>query len=128
MKRAVVAIVNHDSYILLGKKIKKEKKFFSERWYIPGETLEDGETDEQGLIRGVKEEAGIDIIVGKYLATHHTITPTEVKWYECFAKTYDIKAGSDLTEVKWTPKNEVLKYIDYQIPLLPQKILNYFKK
>ena len=49
MKRAVVAIVNHDSYILLGKKIKKEKKFFSERWHIPGETLEDGETDEQGL-------------------------------------------------------------------------------
>jgi len=43
--------------------------YMSGKWHVPGETLEDGETDEQGLIRGIMEEAGVEVRPGKYLGS-----------------------------------------------------------
>ena len=62
MKRAVVALVEHEGKILLGKKRQDSEGFFAGKWHIPGETMEDDETDEEALIRGMREEAGIEII------------------------------------------------------------------
>lgn len=51
-----VIIVNKDGRILAGK-----RKGFVPKFSIPGGSLEPGETFEEGAIREVKEEAGLDI-------------------------------------------------------------------
>lgn len=127
-RKAVVALINYDGNILLGKKLDGAEGFLSGKWHIPGETLENGETDEEGLIRGIMEEAGIEIKVSKYLASHRTPKHTLVKWYECEALTYNIRAGSDLSGVRWVPKSEVIGMCnDRAKTLWPQQIQEYFR-
>lgn len=127
-RKAVVALVNYNGNILLGKKLDGAEGFLSGRWHIPGETLEKGETDEEGLLRGIMEEAGIEIGILKYLASHRTPKNTLVKWYECEALTYDIRAGSDLSEVRWVPKSRVIEMCnDGAKTLWPKQIQEYFR-
>jgi len=127
-KRALVAIVNFGGKILIGKKKTSSPKFLAGEWHIPGETAEAEETDEEVLIRGVKEEAGLDIRVGGYIASH--ITPTskrEAKWYECFADTDRITIGSDLEDAKFVQRKEVLKICSRRAySLWPKEIIDYF--
>lgn len=127
-RRAVVALINHNGKILLGRKRDGTEGLLSGKWHIPGETLEEGESDEEGLVRGMMEEAGITIKVLRYLAYHHTPKQTLVKWYECEALTFDIRAGSDLSEVRWVSRGEVMGMChNGKESLFPSEILEYFK-
>lgn len=125
---AVVAIINYQDKILIGKKRTDSKKFLAGKWHIPGETVERNEEDEQALIRGIKEETGLDIIVGRYIASH--ITPTsksEARWYECFSQTDKVTPGSDLEELKWVDKKKVLSMCsDKAVSLWAKKVIDYF--
>jgi|GEM_PF-629413 len=129
-KRALAAIVNFEGKILVGKKKTFSNKFLAGEWHIPGETAKENETDEETLIRGIKEEAGINIKVGNYIASH--LSPTskkEVKWYECFADNENIIAGSDLEDAKFVAKSEVLNICSKKAySLWPREIINYFKE
>jgi len=107
-RKAVAAIVVHKGKILIGKKRKGSEGTISGKWHIPGETLREGETDEQGLIRGIMEEAGIKIKPGKYLGSHKTPKSTVVNWYECESLTQDITAGSDLEGIMWVSLGKVI--------------------
>jgi ADP-ribose pyrophosphatase YjhB (NUDIX family) len=109
VKHAVVGVVVYNGKILLGKKRKDSTKFLAGEWHVPGETVEDNETDEQALIRGIKEEAGIEIKVGRYLGTHTTPTSQrEARWYECSALSDNVKASSDLEDIRWVDRREVM--------------------
>jgi len=109
-RRAVVGVVWYDGEILLAKKRPDSEGFLAGEWHIPGETLESGETDEQGLMRGIREEAGVEIVVGKVISSYSTpIKHTFVTWYECRALSEEIKAGSDVDEVKWAGLEEALR-------------------
>jgi 8-oxo-dGTP pyrophosphatase MutT (NUDIX family) len=127
---AVVAIINYQNKILIGKKKSDSEKFMKGLWHIPGETVKDGETDEEALKRGVKEETGLDITVGKYISS--SITPTsksEARWYECFCNTDKIIPGSDLEKLAWIDKEDVLYLLSLQvISLWPKEIMNYFSE
>jgi ADP-ribose pyrophosphatase YjhB (NUDIX family) len=125
---AVVAIINYNGKILIGKKKSDSQKFLKGKWHIPGERVEEGESDQQALIRGMKAETGLDIKVGKYLCS--SITPTsktKARWYECFANTDNVTAGEDLEELKWIRKGNVLLECDKEAVLIfPKKIIHYF--
>lgn len=125
---AVIGIINYNGKVLVGKKRRDSNKFLAGEWHIPGETIEDGETDEDALIRGFQEEAGLEIRVGKYLSSHTTPTSKkEAKWYECFSKTDKVIPGSDLEKVEWILKNKVLKICSKKAySLWPKEILDYF--
>ena len=125
-REAVVALINYEGRILLGKKLDRAEGFLKGKWHVPGETLEDGETDEEGLIRGIREEAGIEIKVSKYLASHQTPKHTLVKWYECEALTYEIHPGSDLERVEWISRSEVPRYCGEGCRLWHEEIKEYF--
>ena len=128
-RRALVAIVNFNGKILVGKKRKDSSKFLAGEWHIPGETSEANETDEEALIRGIREEAGLQIKVGNYLASH--VTPTskrEARWYECFAQSNKLIIGSDLEDAKFVDRKEVLNICGKKVySFWPEKIIEYFR-
>lgn len=105
---AVVAVVNNNGKILLARKRPDSSKFFAGLWHVPGETLRDGESDSNGLIRGIMEEAGILIEVGDYIGKHTTPSHREARWYECRAHTYLVTPGGDVDQLRWAFKLEVL--------------------
>lgn len=115
--------------ILVGKKRRDSSKFLAGEWHIPGETSEGDETDEATLIRGIKEEAGLDIKVGNYITSH--ITPTskrEARWYECFSESDKLVIGSDLEDAKFVERNEVLNICGERVySFWPKEIIKYFR-
>lgn len=54
-------ILSKDNKILLGKKDPEKGGVYSDCWHIPGGGIYPNETKEEGLIREVREEVGIDI-------------------------------------------------------------------
>jgi len=58
--------------------------------------LEDGESDRDGLKRGIQEETGLDVEVLEFICQHITPKGTEVSWYRCRARTLDIREGGRL--------------------------------
>ncbi|HIJ98387.1 TPA: NUDIX hydrolase [archaeon] len=127
-KKAVIAVVkNNSGKFLLGRKRRDSEKFLSGKWHIPGETLHDLESDVDGLKRCAREEAGIKIKVGKYLGSHFTPSGKLANWYECFAVTEDIRAGSDLAECGWFEKREVASICGERlISIWPEGVREYF--
>ncbi|MBU1159772.1 NUDIX domain-containing protein [Patescibacteria group bacterium] len=127
VREAVAAVVRCNNKILVVKKNEGSEGFLSGKWHIPGETLEEDEDDVTGLLRGIKEEAGIEIAVIRYLSSSTTPRGTIVRWYECIPLTMDIIAGSDVSDAKWALKDEVKNICDDEaISLWPKEIKRYF--
>ena len=63
------AIIVRDQKVLL---IKRSKQEDSEpgKWCTPNETLNEGESPESAVVRGVKEELGMSFVVSKRLFDH----------------------------------------------------------
>ncbi len=58
--------------IIKDRKVLYARSFNKDKWYTPGGKRESGETDEQALVREIKEELSIDII------------PSTIKYYGVF--------------------------------------------
>ena len=125
-RRAVIAIVCYEGKYLIGRKRADSSKFLAGQWHIIGENLEDGESDISALVRGIQEEAGINISVGKYLAAGITPTGKGAHWYECFAQSNELRIGSDLEDARWVTRDELLKFCEERITSWPQEIHSYF--
>jgi ADP-ribose pyrophosphatase YjhB (NUDIX family) len=127
MEGAVVAIVNYHGKILVGKKKTDSLKFLAGKWHIPGETVLSGEDDKAALIRGIREEAGIGIIIGDYIGKSKTPSSKEARWYECFAHTDHVVASSDLEDILWLRKEFVLPFLDMEVKKFwPKELVSYF--
>ena len=122
---AAVAIVEYKGKILLGKKI-HSKSLLSKTWHIPGGKKRPEETYAQALIREIEEEANIKIQVLN-LIDEFSNKEMRVKWYICRPQTTMIKPGDDLADVKFVPKEDVIKLCDEKaISLWPPKVKEYF--
>lgn len=108
-KRAVAGIVEKNGEILLGKKRISPGSTLSEEWHIPGETIKGKETDQEALIRGIQEEAGIKVEIIRFVGFHETPKGTMVNWYFCRTSDADLIVGSDLEEARWVAITEVSK-------------------
>ena len=126
---AVVGIVLYEDNVLLGKKRDSSKGSFTGRWHLPGEKLEEGESYTDALIRGIKEEAEISVIVGREIARGLTPRGRLLRWYECEAQSPDIRPSEELPEVKWVKKNDVYNFLDdYVKQLWPNEVKEYFSR
>jgi len=125
---AVVGIINNEGKILIGKKRSDSTKFLSGKWHIPGGSVEEGERYEEALIREIREETGLEISVGRYIGSHKTPTSRrEARCYECFYVSGELRAGDDLEEGIWVPRNQVLTSCDIEATQLWSKeVRDYF--
>ena len=66
--RVVAAVIRNDEgRVLISQRL--EKAVFPLYWEFPGGKVEPGETDQQALVREIREELGVDIEVGESLGT-----------------------------------------------------------
>ncbi len=64
-KIAVSAFMVKDGKVLILKRGDDDEAFLPGTWEVPGGGIDQGETIEQGVIRETREEAGIDVTVGR---------------------------------------------------------------
>jgi ADP-ribose pyrophosphatase YjhB (NUDIX family) len=128
-KKAVIAVIKDCGQILMALKGEEEEGRLAGLWHVPGETLENGETDEDALHRGMREEANIEIKIMRHLGQHITAKNTEVNWYECWPLSYELQAGSDVTEVQWVPRYRVMEMCGERARTTwPSSVQDYFSR
>lgn len=98
-------------------------KTYNNGWVFPGGQVDSGENLIMALIREVKEESGIDILVhsligvysntGTYIAQDGvTFIPTKVIMdFTCEFLGGELGHSVETSESRWIPRNEVLNYI-----------------
>jgi len=111
----VAAVVENEGMILLGKKPDNVGPY-PNTWHLPGGGIRLGEESlEEAIIREVKEETGLDIMIEEKVSfddgyepdkqgemTHYIFLVFRVR-----ASTHIISAGDDIVKVKWFKRTEI---------------------
>lgn len=97
-------------------------------WSIPGGLLEVGETLEQGVVRELSEETGLDVNVVELIEVFERIFPAPpnsdgspgddarpqyhfvILDYLCEMRGGTLAAGSDAQEIAWAREEELVKF------------------
>jgi ADP-ribose pyrophosphatase YjhB (NUDIX family) len=81
-------------------------------WSIPGGRIERGESDEEAVIREVREETGLEVICGRLLgAVERSGGPQaiiEIRDYKAVVVGGEIAAGDDAADACWTSPADVV--------------------
>ncbi len=128
--KAIVAIVEYEGKILVGKKIKKPGHPLSEHWHIPGGRVRDDETNEEAISRELKEEAGLDVKIIKFIEERQVEeNKMRARWYLCRALHNNLETGDDLSDVKFIEKDKVKSLCsEIGVSLWPPKVVDYFSR
>lgn len=127
-RSAVVALVEYEGRILVGRKIVCDH-WLSDQWHMPGGHVKEGETDEGALRREMKEETNIEIRIFELLAEYQSPKGTKVRWYRCEPLTHELQAGDDLAEIRYMTRREALNICNPQlVALWPKEIIDYLRQ
>ncbi|HLC63651.1 MAG TPA: NUDIX domain-containing protein [Candidatus Nanoarchaeia archaeon] len=87
------------------------------------------EEPEQGLLREIREELGIEIEILKHFGDNRNYmngVSTLVHWYECSPLTFTLAVGGDLAEAKRVRRNDVLRVCPEEVvKLYPESVKEY---
>ena len=104
-RKAVKALIVDNDKILIVKRSKKDL-YKPGVWELPGGKIKQNESLEQGLIREVKEETGINIEVLKHLNNQVFMKNKETEiimtTFLCKALTKDIILSDEHEEYEWS--------------------------
>jgi ADP-ribose pyrophosphatase YjhB (NUDIX family) len=82
------------------------------RWSVPGGRVERGETDVEAVVREVREETGLDVIVGVRVGTVERAGPGgvvyDIRDYACAVSGGRLRPGDDAAQVRWVSRRELL--------------------
>ncbi len=116
---------------LQNKSILSTKSYGKDTYYIPGGKRENGETDEQALVREIQEELTVQLdpnsiqFIGVFEAQAHGHPYGVLVKMTCYAATYSgtIQASAEIESLHW------LNYADRdQISEVDQLIFDYLKQ
>jgi 8-oxo-dGTP diphosphatase len=125
---AIVAIIEDDGMVLVVRKRAEPNHVFDDAWHVPGGKIDGNETDEQALLREMKEETGLNISIRRFLGTKtDTRNNVSVRWYLCTPISAKACAGSDLAELLFVPIASVRDVCDPKaVALWPDEVVQYF--
>ncbi|WP_026994952.1 NUDIX hydrolase [Flectobacillus major] len=91
------------------KAILSAKSYGKDKFYLPGGKRELNETDEQALIREIREELSVSLdtttlqLVGIFEAQAHGHPEGTIVRMTCYSANYvgEIKASAEIAEVRW---------------------------
>lgn len=101
------AVVVHDGRVLL---IRRGHAPDAGQWSIPGGGVELGEPIEAALRREIREETGLDVVVGDFLEIYERIERDDtgavrfhfvILDYRCTVAGGTLRAGDDAAEAAW---------------------------
>ncbi|UJW33230.1 NUDIX hydrolase [Saccharothrix sp. AJ9571] len=87
-------------------------------WSLPGGRVESGETDNDALVREMREETGLEVVPGELVGVVQR-GPYDIHDYRCTAVSGDLSAGDDATAARWVPAAEFTA-MDHSGALVPQ--------
>ncbi len=112
-----IALIKIEKGKILSTKSKEKNKY-----YIPGGKRENDETDEQTLIREIKEELSVEIIkesieyVGTFKAQSDGAIDGTIVKMTCYKANYigNLKEDNEIEEIRWLNYNdlEVISEVD----------------
>lgn len=112
-----IALIKIENGKILSTKSKGKNKY-----YIPGGKRENDETDEQTLIREIKEELSVDIIkesieyLGTFKAQSDGAKEGIIVKMTCYQANYigDLKEDNEIEEIRWLNFNdlEIISEVD----------------
>lgn len=109
--------------ILLGR-----SKKLNNQIVIPGGGVKWGEALQEAARREIREEAGIEILMGDTLFVSEIVTPTDhriVIYLEARYVEGELEAGDDLSEVFWADTRELNKYEEDMTDLTTDAIYKF---
>lgn len=81
-------------------------------WSVPGGRIEPGETDEDAVVREVREETGLEVACGRLLGaverSGHPGDIIEIRDYTAVVLGGELAAGDDAADARWFTPGEVL--------------------
>ena len=87
-------------------------------WSLPGGRVEPGETRQQACVREVREETGLDVLVGRHVGTVERDGPAGTTYviddYACDVLGGELRAGTDAAAVEWVDEARLR-----ELPLSP---------
>jgi len=107
----VAAVIQHKGKILAVQRGPAKYDYISEKWEFPGGKMEAGETEQETIIREIKEELDMDISVNSKLITvEHTYPDFHLTMHTYMCETN--QSEPTLTEhlaYQWLEKSELTK-------------------
>jgi 8-oxo-dGTP diphosphatase len=107
----VAAVIQYKGKILAVQRGPAKYDYISEKWEFPGGKIEAGESQEQTIIREIKEELDMEINVGpKLITVEHTYPDFHLTMHTYMCETN--QSEPTLTEhlaYQWLEKSELMK-------------------
>lgn len=124
MAKIVNAIIIKDNKILV---VKRSKEPYLGMYNLPGGHVEPGETNEEALIRELKEETNQDILITKFL---EMIPNNNNECYIFYAKIINensYKVSEESSEIRWLSIQDFIDHLEKFNPENWRRLLPYLK-
>jgi 8-oxo-dGTP diphosphatase len=120
--RVVAAVIRRDGRTLISLRHPGGPR--GGKWEFPGGKVEVGESEQDALVREIREELGCEVQVGALIARHRHAYPdltVELAFYSCELPADVVPKPLDMARLEWADPGSLTQYdfCEADLPVLP---------